>query len=315
MEVDRAAFEPSLAVVIPTLNERGRLLTRTLDALVSQTRQADRVIVVDDGSADPVSIPERLSSEVELVRLPNNVGGAGARNRGARMVVTDYILFLNCDVLLAPEWLERGVAYMQGNPDVGASGGTIVPVIGKKILRDWRLHFIETKVHRTSMTAPTAVTWLVGHAILVRGSVYDELGGFDEKYRCAGEDWDFCQRVIANGYVVSHVPELQAESVEVASVERLARKSIRNSGWDIRLHGEERPCAAVRPVHLPKASFSIIRLLWERSARNALRGRFRLIPVDAAVAGRSFVLILRHAWTTRRRRRLFGSPGAQPSSD
>jgi glycosyltransferase involved in cell wall biosynthesis len=307
--------EPSIAVVIPILNEKGRLLTRTLEALTLQTRLADRVIVVDDGSADPVSLPERLASGVELVRLAHNVGGAGARNRGARMVEADYVLFLNCDVVLAPEWLERSIAFMEANPDVGAAGGTIVPVVGKEILRDWRLHFIETKVHRTRMTVPTSVTWLVGHAILVRRSVYDQLGGFDEKYRCAGEDWDFCQRVIANGSIVSHVPELTAESVEVASVDRLARKSIRNSGWDIRAQGAERPCAAVRPVRVPGAMLSIVRLLVKRSARNTLRGRFRLIPIDAAVAGRSLVLILRHTRETRSRNRLIGIPGAQPPGD
>jgi cellulose synthase/poly-beta-1,6-N-acetylglucosamine synthase-like glycosyltransferase len=218
------------------------------------------------------------------------------------MTDTTYVLFLNCDVLLDSDWLERAIAFMEEHPNVGAAGGTIIPVVGKKILRDWRLQFVETKVHRSPPTQATAVTWLVGHAILVRRTVYDELGGFAEKYRCAGEDWDFCQRVIEAGYTVAHVPELRAESVEVASLDRLARKSIRNSGWDIRPRGREYPCAAVRQVRIPAASASIIRLLAERCARDLLKRRFRLVPVDFAVAARSFVLIWRHSRAMRARR-------------
>jgi len=291
----------SIAVVIPILNEVGRLLNKTLEALVVQTRHAERVIVVDDGSEEPVRIPDDLTGAAELRRLPANLGGAGARNRGAQMTETKYVLFLNCDVLLDHRWLERAIVFMESNPEVGAAGGTIQPVVGKKILRDWRLQFVETKVHRSLLTQPTSVTWLVGHAIVVRRSAYDELGGFDEKYRCAGEDWDFCQRLIQAGYAVMHVPELTAESVEAASLDRLARKSIRNSGWDIRARGPEHPCAAVQPVRLIGATASILKLLAERTARDVIRRRFRLVLVDVAVAFRSFVLIWRHLRATRGR--------------
>ena len=285
----------SVAVVVPVLNESGGLLERTLDGLQNQTRRPDCIVVVDDGSTHPVRIPERLHSDVEILRLPSNIGGAGARNRGARLSDTSYVLFLNCDVVLAPGWLERAVAFMERDPAAGAISGTIVPVAGKAILRAWRLQFIETKSHRARLSGATPVTWLVGHAILVRRSVFDELGGFYEKYRCAGEDWDICQRILEHGYSISHLPDLLAESHEVASVDRLARKSVRNGGWDIRTHGFERPCAAVQPVRPVAATASIVRLLGVRMARNLVRRRIRFLPVDAAVAVRSIVLVWRAA--------------------
>ena len=89
------------------------------------------------------------------------------------------------------------------------------------------------------------MSWLVGHAVLVRRSVYEEVGGFDEKYRCAAEDWDISQRIRALGYSLVHVPSLIAESHELASIDRLARKNVRNAGWDIRENGMQYPCAAL----------------------------------------------------------------------
>jgi hypothetical protein len=205
--------------------------------------------------------------------------------------------------VLSSTWLDKAIAFMEENPDAGAIGGTILPVKGKKILRDWRLQFVETKSHRVGLTTPTPVTWLVGHAIVMRRSVFDELRGFDEKYRCAGEDWDICQRVLQHGYSVLHLPELVAESYEVASVDRLARKSVRNGGWDIRPHGADRPCAAVKPVRPVAATASIVRLLGSRMARDLVRGRIRFIPVDVAIAIRSTYLVWESARSTRAERR------------
>lgn len=291
-----------MGVVIPVLNESGGLLARTLESLMRQTRRPTQTLVIDDGSLEPLQLPRHLRNDVGLLRLPTNHGGATARNHGARALPkTEYVLFLNCDVVLNPRWLEDAVAFMQSNERVAAIGGRIAPVVGPRLLREWRLQFIETKVHRAAIAAPTDVTWLVGHAIFTRRDVYEQLDGFDEKYSCAGEDWDYCQRVIEAGYCVSHVPSLVAESHEVASIDRLARKSVRNSGWDIRTNYAAHTCAAVQPVRLGAAVTSTLRLLVMRCGRDIVKRRFSLVVVDVAVAARSLVLL----WRARQRSRRY----------
>jgi len=282
-----------VAAVVSVYNESEDALERTLESILAQTMQAERVVVVDDGSDRPLQIRDGIRRDVEVVPLSDNVGLAGARNRGARLTSTQYLLFLNCDVVLKPDWLSGAISFIESDSTVGAVSGTIVPVVGREILRSWRLQFLETKSHRAGLRAPTPVTWLVGHAVLVRRSVFEEVGGFDEKYRCAAEDWDISQRIRALGYSLVHVPSLIAESYELASIDRLARKNVRNAGWDIRENGMQRPCAALQPVRRLPATLSIFRLLGLGVARNLVRRRVRLLPVDIAVAVRSTTLVWR----------------------
>ena len=135
------------------------------------------------------------------------------------------------------------------------------------------------------------MTWLVGQPVLGRRSVVEEVGGFDEKYRCAADDWDISQRIRALGYSLVHGRSLIAGRFALASIDRLARKNVRNIGWDIRENEMQRPCAALEPVRRLPATLSIIRLLGPSVARNLVRRRVRLLPVDVAVAARSTTLV------------------------
>jgi GT2 family glycosyltransferase len=303
----RDGGEGTVAAVVPAFDEGGTSLERTLRGLLGQARRPDHVLVVDDGSPSPLALPAELRSEAEVVRLAKNSGLAAARNHGARLTTTEFLLFVNCDVVLGPDWLEHGVAFMESAAEVGAVSGAIVPVAGPKVLRDWRLQFIEPKPHRSSLAGPTAVTWLVGHALLVRRAAFDSAGGFDPRFRTAGEDWDFSQRVRARGYELVHHPGLVAESHESASIDSLARKSIRNAGWDLRSRPPELACAATRPVRLLPATASVLRISGGWIARDLVKVRPRFLAADLAVAARS-VALLRKAARLRKGGRSQGSP-------
>ena len=274
-------------------------MERTLRGLLVQEHPVDQLMVVDDASPRPATIPVDLSSGVEIVRLPENLGLSEARNRGALGTTSTYLLFVNCDVVLKPSWLDNGLAFMESNLNAGAVSGRIVPIAGPEVLRDWRLQFIETKSHRSVLTGPTPVTWLVGHTMLVRRTVFDEVGGFDPRFRSAGEDWDFSQRIRSSGYLTFHHPELVAESHELASIENLARKNVRNAGWDLRPRADERVCAAVRPVRPLPATVSLVRTLIQQVGRDLVKRRFRFLPVDLAITARSIVLVWRAPRMTR----------------
>jgi hypothetical protein len=75
---------------------------------------------------------------------------------------------VNCDVTLRLDSVEQGIAFMEEHPDVGFVGGEIVPISGPKLLRAWRLQYVETKVRRQRPPGPTQERWLVDHALLVR---------------------------------------------------------------------------------------------------------------------------------------------------
>ncbi|HNS52807.1 MAG TPA: glycosyltransferase family 2 protein [Anaerolineae bacterium] len=102
-----------ITVVIPAFN-RADALPATLKALGEQTVPPDRyeVILVDDGSTDTtgeVLGDTKPSYRFEIVPQRNR-GGAAARNLGASKAASTLILFLDCDMVVVPDFLERHIA-------------------------------------------------------------------------------------------------------------------------------------------------------------------------------------------------------------
>ena len=113
---------PSLSVVVPVRNG-GRDFERCLRRL-RDSRLADfELIVVDDGSTDDsAAVAERAGAIV--VRFPSPQGPAAARNRGAREASAPLIFFLDADVAVHPETLDRAMARFAADPGLSALFGS-----------------------------------------------------------------------------------------------------------------------------------------------------------------------------------------------
>ena len=285
--------------IIPVYREPPENLVRTVEALLSQERSLHRVVVVDDGSPVPVAVPEQIARRVELLRLEQNVGISATRNHAASASSADFLLFVNCDVVLRSNWVRAAVAFMESHPRAAVVGGAIVPQVGPHLFRRWRLRFLENPAQRPS--EELELTWVAGHATLMRRRMFAEVGGFDPRHRVSAEEYELCTRLKARGYCVYHLPQLVADSYETPSIDLFARKTLRNSGWDVRLATiDPRPEAIdVRPVQLLPASVSVLRDLGSRLGRNLYKRRLSFLPIDAAVAARSLFLV----WTVGSRPR------------
>ena len=110
-----SGIKPDVTVVVPCFNY-GRFLG---EAVESALREGARVIVVDDGSTEP--LPE-LPPEVELIRQQNQ-GVARARNTGLARVETPYALVLDADDRLAPGALAILRAPLEADPKLGFAYG------------------------------------------------------------------------------------------------------------------------------------------------------------------------------------------------
>ena len=95
----------TVAVVITTFNQ-ARFLGEAIMSVLAQTRQADRIIIVDDGSSDdPASVVAQFQ-KIQLIRQLNR-GPSAARNVGLRCCTTSHIVFLDADDRLLPTALKR----------------------------------------------------------------------------------------------------------------------------------------------------------------------------------------------------------------
>ncbi len=117
-------FSPGVkvSVVVPFYN-LGRWLPHTLANIAKIDWPDLEVIVVDDGSTDPHSrevidaLHEQVPPAVRVVRLPFNQGLAAARNAGVSAAIGEFVLCLDADDLVSPEFVRLGVRALQSDPN------------------------------------------------------------------------------------------------------------------------------------------------------------------------------------------------------
>ena len=111
---------PAVSVIIPCFNQ-GQYLAEAVASVAAQTFADWEIGVVDDGSTDPatVAVLDRFSHpRATLVRSANR-GLAAARNLGIERARGRYILPLDCDDRIAPEYLAEAVALLDADPALG----------------------------------------------------------------------------------------------------------------------------------------------------------------------------------------------------
>lgn len=107
-----------ISVIIPTLN-RPELLRATIASLMTQTRAADEVIVVDDGSRPPIeeaTLQGEFGTFIKVMRNETSQGLAWARNQGVMAAAGDYVAHLDDDDLYAAETLAECAALLDADP-------------------------------------------------------------------------------------------------------------------------------------------------------------------------------------------------------
>ena len=124
---------PVASVIVPSYN-RPDTLMRCLESLARQSFPPERfeVIVIDDGSLQPLSAPATLApggTPVVFVRQ-TNTGPAGARNRGLAEARGEYVAFIDDDCQADARWLEILIAALRSRPGA-AVGGTVVNALDR----------------------------------------------------------------------------------------------------------------------------------------------------------------------------------------
>jgi mycofactocin system glycosyltransferase len=202
----RPATGPShrdVTVVIP-VRDNAFGLSRLVRAL-----RGMRVIVVDDGSAVPVQ-PEDFEGSycnVTVLRHDRSKGPAAARNTGLAACETDFVAFLDSDVVPRRGWLEALLGHFC-DPAVALVAPRIVGLREPENLVA-RYEAVRSSLdlgHREAPVVPFGtVSYVPSAAIICRRTALNEVGGFDETLR-SGEDVDLCWRFIEAGARLRYEP-------------------------------------------------------------------------------------------------------------
>jgi len=198
---------PRLSVIVPVYNGRD-YLARCLKALAESTRPADEVLVVDDGSIDnTVAIAHAHGVRViELHDKPH--GPAYARNRGSVVATGDVLVFIDADVVVHADTLERIESTFLREPAVQALFGSYddnppSPEVASRF-KNLLHHYVHQHGNRNATTF-----WAGCGAI--RKLAFLAAGGFAESYRRPSiEDIELGLRMYRANAAIRLCPEIQA---------------------------------------------------------------------------------------------------------
>lgn len=195
---------PGFSIIIPTYQRRETVCDAVRALARSGYGGVVEVIVVVDGSTDgtaPALAALPCPFSLRIVEQAN-AGAARARNAGAAMAAHEILLFLDDDMLAAPDLIERhAAAHAQGaeavfgdiplSPD--SSPGFLSRGVGL---------WIAERSARLSAGAPLGIDDLLTGQLSVRRSVFEALGGFDTRFTEGGsfgnEDLDFGLRLLGS---------------------------------------------------------------------------------------------------------------------
>jgi glycosyltransferase involved in cell wall biosynthesis len=194
-----------VTVVIPNYNYE-RFLSEAIDSVRSQTYRDLEIVVVDDGSTDRSrEVIAAYGDEITAI-FQNNRGVSTARNNGAQAGTGEYIAFIDADDVWLPAKIERQVARLVGGGALGLVHVAIVLVDenGASIreVRDGQEGTVAQELLRFERGAILGG----GSGLIVRRSVFEEVGGFDSRLSTSA-DWDLFYR-ISSRYQVGFVPEV-----------------------------------------------------------------------------------------------------------
>ena len=227
---EAGAFLPALAIIT---HDSAADVERNAGAQAALAeRLGTRLIVVDNASADRTRelVRELTGDTAVLVAKPSNVGYAAAVNAAFAAAGERDVLLLNPDVAPpAEEQVAALIEFLHANPRaavvaprlVDADGATqpsarrfpsllamlgSVPALARVA---WARRSYEDYQAPSFATEPVTVDWVIGAAMLIRRSAYDEVGGWDERFFLYMEDADFCRRLARAGWEVWLFPAIE----------------------------------------------------------------------------------------------------------
>lgn len=190
---------PKISVVIPCYNQ-GAFLTEAINSVLAQTYSDFEIVVVDDGSTDleTITIIDRIDNPLIKVLRTANGGLATARNRGIEVSVGDIILPLDADDLIAPTYLEKGVAVFAG----GSGAGVIYSLADKfgAVNGLWRLpEYSSSLILKENMVFCSA---------MFSRNLWERVGGYNANMKHGWEDWDLWLSFCELGIRFIKIPEI-----------------------------------------------------------------------------------------------------------
>jgi N-acetylglucosaminyl-diphospho-decaprenol L-rhamnosyltransferase len=285
--------KPLLSIVIVNYNGH-HFLTECLASIAQFVRCSHEVIIVDNASGDgSVQFIEANFPAVHLIKSTVNTGFTGGNNIGVRAAVGKLVLLLNNDTkLLNP--IDDAVAAFR-DPKLGAAGVHLFYSDGRnqasvgyehtpvRIVLSWMglasvaalpTIFRRTETQVAFYEQPHAqVAWVTGAFLLTRRSLWNVIGGLDERYFMYVEDVDYCKHVRLHGFNVAYLPSVRVTHYEGAGKAWIGQGALTRTVRSYRLYLTKHYGAAVAAISSALVAAVLALRVPLYAMRHKLKGR------------------------------------------
>jgi GT2 family glycosyltransferase len=203
---------------------------RCVEALLAQSIASELEILLIDNHSDDESIQYlrnryRDNAKVRLIETPKNLGYGQGNAYAINQAQGEFLLIINPDNELEPCGLQNMIDELRNDATIGIVAPKLIHPDGtirdsaRKFPTLWDIIKKRTALGRWSHDDrhpnpnlnPTAVDWVAGACVVMRRSLFLELGGFDPQFFLFFEDTDLCRRVWAAGKRVVYMPSVTAK--------------------------------------------------------------------------------------------------------
>ncbi len=221
--------QPLVTVIIPN-KDHPEMLARCIESLAKSSYANYELIVVENGSILPAThgyyAQLKLDPRARVLEWTKPFNYAAVNNFAARAAKGELVLFLNNDIeAITPDWFEELVKRAV-QPGVGAVGaklyyaddtiqhaGLIIGLGG--VAGHSHLNYPRSAPgHMQRLQYAQNVAAVTGACLLMKKTVFDEVGGFDEGFVLAFNDVDICLQVLAKGYRIVWTPDAELYHLE-----------------------------------------------------------------------------------------------------
>lgn len=215
-------------ISIITVNfNQAKVTCELLASLRNITYKNIEIIVVDNASKEDAAVIKKQFPEITLINSDSNLGFAGGNNLGLKSANGNYILFINNDVEVSPDFLEplyQKLIHLDTTAAVSPkikyfSPGNTIQYAGSYAVNPFTLrnsHVGTGEIDHGQYNEAKLTSYAHGACMLVKRSVIDLIGTMDEKFFLYYEEQDWCERMNRNGYHIFYVPQsviLHKESI------------------------------------------------------------------------------------------------------
>jgi len=202
---------PSVSLIIPT-KDAPEMLGRCLESISKRTSYSNfEVILMDNETTEERSLQLMQQYPVRRIPFPDPFNFSRANNQGATAATGEFLVFLNNDVeIITEDWLQHLLYYAE-QPEVGAAGALLIyedrtvqhagVALGMRGTADHTMRGFPIGVdgYAGSLACAREVSAVTAACLMIRKSLFHELGGFSEHFFTAYQDVDLCLRLRERG--------------------------------------------------------------------------------------------------------------------